>query len=72
MPGEHLYAHNGIEDLVLKVIDRSNANKPTVREGFWTYRLNTFVPKRLNLRDSFSLQLCRWDINMAYFSATCS
>ena len=47
-PGVHLYAHffelgnNGLDDLVVKVIDRTNVNDPTVREVFWICRLNTF------------------------------
>ena len=55
--GEHLYAHfheeghKGIEDIQVKIIDRTDVNDPTCREGFWTYKLDTFVPKGLNLRD---------------------
>ena len=45
--------HSGLDDLVVKVIDRTNVNEPAVREGFWIYWLNTFVPKGLNLRDLF-------------------
>ena len=30
----------------LKIIDKTNANEPTRREGFWTYKLDTFIRKR--------------------------
>ena len=42
MSGKHLYVHffelghNRLDRLVVKVIDRTNVNEPTVREGFWT------------------------------------
>ena len=55
--GEHLYAHffegghKGIEDIQVKIIDRTDVNDPTYKEGFWTYKLDIFVPKGLNLRD---------------------
>ena len=58
--GEHLYAHfyeeghKGIENIQVKIIDRTDINDPKFREGFWTYKFDTFVPKGLNLRD-FSL-----------------
>ena len=32
-----------------------DVNDPMFRDGFWTYKLDTFVPKGLNLRD-FSLE----------------
>ena len=55
--GEHLYehffqsGHNGLEDIVVKIIDRADVNDPTRREGFWAYKLDSFVPKGLNIRD---------------------
>ena len=54
--GEHLYGHffeEGHKDIEesVKIIDRTDVNDPTYREGFWTYKLDTFVPKGLNLRD---------------------
>lgn len=55
--GEHLYAHffevghRGLEDVRVKVIDKTDLNEPTNREGFWAYKLNSFMPQGLNLRD---------------------
>ena len=55
--GEHLYAHfleeghKGIEDIQVKIIDLTDVNDPTYREGFSTYKLDSFVPKGLNLID---------------------
>ena len=55
--GEHLYAHfyedghKGIEDIQVKIIDCTDVNDPTFKEGFWTYKLDTLVPKGLNFRD---------------------
>ena len=52
----HFYEGNkGIEDIEVKIIDQTDVNDSTLREGFWTYKLDTFVPKGLNLRD-FLLQ----------------
>ena len=31
-----------------------NVNEPTRREGFWAYKLDTFIPKGFNLRYIFS------------------
>ena len=60
--GERLYANcfetgrNGLEDVEIKIIDKTNVNDPT-REGFFAYRLNTFIPQGLNQRDF----VCRTD-----------
>ena len=57
IPGEHLYAqffdegHVGLADVEVMVIDRTNVNDQTQREGFWAYKLDTFIPKGLNIRD---------------------
>ena len=38
--GEHLYAHffgvghEGLSDVSVKIIDKTNVNEPTIREGF--------------------------------------
>ena len=37
--------HRGIEDIVVKVIDKTNVKEPTQREGFLTYKLS---PTRAN------------------------
>ena len=56
--GEHLYEHsfqtgkNGLEAIVIKITDRAGVNDPTRRKGFWAYKLDSFVPKGLNIRDS--------------------
>ena len=57
MSGEHLYAHffsesyDGLADLSVNIIDRTDMHNPTDREAFWIYKLNSFVPKGLNQRD---------------------
>ena len=49
IPGEHLYAHffetghDGINDIVAKIIDKTNVKEPTRREAFWAYKLNMFT-----------------------------
>ena len=42
----HFYeeGHRGILDISVKIIDKTNANEPTNREGFWAYKLKSFVP----------------------------
>ena len=37
--------------MVTKIIDRTNVNEPTNREGFWAYKLKSFVPKGWNVSD---------------------
>ena len=37
--------------LRIKFIDKTDVNEPTIRSGFWTYKLNSFIHPRLNLRD---------------------
>ena len=57
MADEHLYAHffgeehEGLVDLRVIIIDKTNMNDPTQREAFWAYILDTFAPKGLNVRD---------------------
>ena len=52
MAGEHLYAHyfgeehEGLADLRVIIIDKTNMNDPTQREAFWAYNLDTFAPIR--------------------------
>ena len=41
----------GIEDILVTIIDKTNVNEATQREGFWAYKLNSFVPHGLNQRD---------------------
>ena len=49
MASEHFYphffeeGHRGIEDILVTIIDKTNVNEPTQREGFWAYKLNLFV-----------------------------
>ena len=38
-------------DLRVMIIDKTNVKEPTERDGFWAYKLNTFIPKRLNFKD---------------------
>ena len=50
IPGEHLYAHfyegghEGIKDMMVKIVDKTDVSNPTRREGFWTHKLDSFVP----------------------------
>ena len=37
--------------MVYKIIDKTNIYDPTNKEGFWVYKLNSFVPNGLNLKD---------------------
>ena len=39
--------------MVVKIVDKTDVSDPTRREGFWTYKLDSFVLKGLNLRDFF-------------------
>ena len=39
--------------MLVKIVDRTDVSDPTKREGFWAYKLDSFVPKGLNLRDFF-------------------
>ena len=54
--GEHLCAHfyeeehEGIENMIVKIIDKTDINEPTTREGFWAYKLKSFVLNGLNVR----------------------
>ena len=29
----------------VKIIDKTDLNYPTNREGFWAYKLNSFIPQ---------------------------
>ena len=39
--------------MLVKIVDGTDVSDPTKREGFWAYRLDSFVPKGLNLKDFF-------------------
>ena len=41
----------GIENMLVTIIDKTNINEATQREGFWAYKLNSFIPHGLNQRD---------------------
>ena len=57
MPGEHLYAHffseghDGLADLSVNIINKTDMQNPTDRKAYWIYKLNSFVPKGLNRHD---------------------
>ena len=57
IPGEHLYAHffekghAGLADVEVMIVDRTNVNYPSEREGFYAYKLDTFIPRGLDIRD---------------------
>ena len=37
--------------MAVKVIDKTDISKPVEIEGLWAFKLNTFVPHELNVRD---------------------
>ena len=43
--------HNGMSDIRVIIIDKTNKENPTQSEAFWAYKLDTFVSKGLNVRD---------------------
>ena len=47
------YAHIRIDDMCVKIIEKTDINNPTKRDGFWAYELNSFTPQGLNQRDFF-------------------
>ena len=55
--GEHLYAHffqqghQGLDDIKIMIIDKTDVSKLEESKGFWVYILNTLIPDGLNLRD---------------------
>ena len=57
MVAEHLHAHffspghKGLCDVRVIFIDKTNVDRPTQREAFWVYKLDSFVPRGLNVRD---------------------
>ena len=34
--------HEGLVDLAIKIIDKTNIHKPTEREGFWTNKVGSY------------------------------
>ena len=53
----NIYSHffsngpEGVNDMTVLIIDKTDVKEPTRREAFWAYKLNSFVPRGLNLRD---------------------
>ena len=43
--------HNGMKDLSVKIIDKTDEKDATRGERFWAYKLNSFIPLGLNSRD---------------------
>jgi hypothetical protein len=43
--------HLGLSDFLVQVIDVTDVNNPTERESFWIEKLNSYVPRGLNLRE---------------------
>ena len=35
--------HEGLSDMAVKIIVKTDINKPVERKGFWAYKLSTFV-----------------------------
>ena len=40
-----------MSDIRVIIIDKTNKENPTQRGAFWAHKLDTFVPKGLNVRD---------------------
>ena len=57
MAAEHLYAHffsprhKGLCEVWFTIIAKTNVDRPTQRDAFGIYKLDTFAPRRLNVRD---------------------
>ena len=57
MGGQKLYAHfytevhEGLMDLKIQVIDVTDVSRPNERISFWIEKLNTYCPRRLNIRE---------------------
>ena len=55
IPGEHLYSHflaechMGWNDVRMHIIVRTDVTKPTEREGFGAFKLDSFISQGLNL-----------------------
>ena len=55
MPGEHLHSHFfaegqvGLTEVKVQIIDRNYISKPTERETFWAFKLDSVVPQGLSL-----------------------
>ena len=45
--------HEGLSDLVVKIINKSDTRDPTARESFWVHKYSTFLPYWLNLQDLY-------------------
>ena len=39
--------------MMVKIVDKTDVSDPTRREGFRTYKLDSFVPKGLKLMEFF-------------------
>ena len=46
-----LSGHEGIAHICVNIIDKTNSLNPTDQESFWTFKFDTLISKRLNLRD---------------------
>ena len=57
--GEYLYTHffsndcEGLKDVCITIVNKTDINIPIEREGFWAYKHNTIYPTGLNLCDIF-------------------
>ena len=38
-----MHCHEGLQDISIKIIDRTDTSKPTEREIFWIYNLTYFA-----------------------------
>ena len=46
-----MHINIGLSDFLVQVIDVTDVNNPTERESFWIEKLNSYVPRGLNLRE---------------------
>lgn len=51
MFGEHFFSEgrDALTDLSVNIIDKTNSSNPIDREAFWVFKVDTFIPKGLNL-----------------------
>ena len=50
----HIFLALGIKglcDVRVIIMDKTNVDRPTQRKAFWVYKLDTFVPRGLDVRD---------------------
>ena len=56
---EHLYKHfesegqtEFLDDVLIKLVDKTDGSNPTKRKNYWIQTLKTFAPYTVNVADS--------------------